>query len=413
MLKQMQGLNWLYFDLNSYFATIEQQVNPSLRGKPVVVVPLLSDSTCAIAASYEAKLKGIKTGTKIYEAKKLCPNLICIKGRHKLYVEYHKRIFAEINKLLFVDVVCSIDEGAGKLTGKYQQEQEAIRLSQNIKLAIKQNVGDYITCSIGIASTKYLAKIAVEMKKPDGLTIIRPEDIPAKLYALALRDIPGIGYRILKRLHLADINTVEKLYECSSGHLQTIWGSIYGKKCWYLLRGYEFSSQTVKNKVIGHSRILAPEIRNVNVACNIASELILKAAKRLRARELYTSYIGLYIKTPSKVTYKAYVKIPPSCDNSTILIHLLNTWDSLTVKNKVSTLHQVAVSLSDLIEKPRQLSFDELATTVKKKELSIAMDKINNRFGSNIISLGMPSTEAQEPIAFAHIPGVNTKEYLG
>ena len=109
MLKQMQGLNWLYFDLNSYFATIEQQVNPSLRGKPVVVVPLLSDSTCAIAASYEAKLKGIKTGTKIYEAKKLCPNLICIKSRHKLYVEYHKRIFAEINKLLFVDVVCSID----------------------------------------------------------------------------------------------------------------------------------------------------------------------------------------------------------------------------------------------------------------------------------------------------------------
>lgn len=413
MLKQMQGLNWLYFDLNSYFATIEQQVNPSLRGKPVVVVPLLSDSTCAIAASYEAKLKGIKTGTKIYEAKKLCPNLICIKGRHKLYVEYHKRIFAEINKLLFVDVVCSIDEGAGKLTGKYQQEQEAIRLSQNIKLAIKQNVGDYITCSIGIASTKYLAKIAAEMKKPDGLTIIRPEDIPAKLYALALRDIPGIGYRILKRLHLAGINTVEKLYECSSGHLQTIWGSIYGKKCWYLLRGYEFSSQTVKNKVIGHSRILAPEIRNVNVARNIASGLILKAAKRLRARELYTSYIGLYIKTPSKVTYKAYVKIPPSCDNSTILIHLLNAWDSLTVKNKVSTLHQVAVSLSDLIEKPRQLSFDELATTVKKKELSIAMDKINNRFGSNIISLGMSSTEAQEPIAFAHIPGVNTKEYLG
>ena len=75
MLYQMRGLNWLYFDLNSYFATIEQQVDPSLRGKPVVVVPLLSDSTCAIAASYEAKLKGIKTGTKIYETKKLALTL--------------------------------------------------------------------------------------------------------------------------------------------------------------------------------------------------------------------------------------------------------------------------------------------------------------------------------------------------
>ncbi len=82
-------LNWLYIDVNSYFATIEQQLNNDLRCKPVVVVPLLSDSTCAIAVSHEAKLRGIKTGTKIYEAKKLCPELICIKARHDVYVEYH------------------------------------------------------------------------------------------------------------------------------------------------------------------------------------------------------------------------------------------------------------------------------------------------------------------------------------
>jgi DNA polymerase-4 len=90
-------LNWLYIDINSYFATVEQQVNPSIRGKPVAVVPLLSDSTCAIAASQEAKLKGIKTGTKIYQAKKLCPELICIKARHELYIEYHHKIFKEID----------------------------------------------------------------------------------------------------------------------------------------------------------------------------------------------------------------------------------------------------------------------------------------------------------------------------
>ena len=92
---------------------------------------------------------------------------------------------------------------------------------------------------------------------------------------------------------------------------------------------------------------------------------------------------------------------------------MLNAWNSLTVKNKVSSLHQVAVSLSGLIQKPQQLTFDDHRNTLKKHELSITMDKINNRFGSNIISLGMPPTEAQEPIAFTHIPGVNTKEYLG
>lgn len=86
-------LNWLYIDINSYFATIEQQVNSALRNKPIAVVPLLSDSTCAIAASHEAKLKGITTGTRIYQAKKLCPELICIKAKHNLYVEYHHKIF--------------------------------------------------------------------------------------------------------------------------------------------------------------------------------------------------------------------------------------------------------------------------------------------------------------------------------
>lgn len=99
-------LNWLYIDINSYFATIEQQVTPDLRNKPVAVVPLLSDSTCAIAASYEAKLKGITTGTRIYQAKKLCPELICIKARHDLYVDYHHRIFKEIDNYCVL-TICS------------------------------------------------------------------------------------------------------------------------------------------------------------------------------------------------------------------------------------------------------------------------------------------------------------------
>ncbi|MBN8523687.1 MAG: DNA-directed DNA polymerase [Rickettsiales bacterium] len=410
----MQDLNWLYFDLNSYFATIEQQVDPLLRGKPVAVVPLLSDSTCAIAASYEAKLKGIKTGTKIYEAKKLCPELICIKGRHKLYVEYHKRIFAEINKLLFVDAVCSIDEGAGRLTGKYQQEEEAIRLAQNIKLAIKQNVGDYITCSIGIAPTKYLAKIAAEMEKPDGLTVITAENIPSKLLKLSLRYIPGVGYRVLKRLRSAGIDTVEKLYGCSSGHLQTIWGSIYGKKCWYLLRGYQLAENVVKNQVIGHSRILGPEVRRISAARNVAAELAIKAAKRLREKELYATYIGLYLKTLNKVVHKTYVRISPSCDNATILEQVLKAWDRLTQQYSLSSLRQVGLSLGGLIQKPRQLSFDDLGSNQIKENLSLAMDNINKRFGQHTVSIGaLSNADREDPIAFAHIPGVNNKEYLG
>src|SRR5579871_2157339 len=89
---------WLYIDFNSYFASVEQQLQPRLRGKPVAVVPVATDSTCAIAASYEAKAYGVKTGTPIYEAKKMCPGLICVLAQHERYVDYHHRILDEVNQ---------------------------------------------------------------------------------------------------------------------------------------------------------------------------------------------------------------------------------------------------------------------------------------------------------------------------
>src|ERR1700758_5638171 len=89
---QTPHLNWLFVDLNSYFASVEQQDRPELRGKPVGVVPMLADTTCCIAASYEAKAHGVKTGTIVADAKKMCPNIILVEGRHELYVEYHHRI---------------------------------------------------------------------------------------------------------------------------------------------------------------------------------------------------------------------------------------------------------------------------------------------------------------------------------
>ena len=97
-LEPVSELRWLFLDLNSYFASVEQQENPALRGKPVAVVPMMADSTCAIAASYEAKAYGVKTGTPVYEAKKMCPGLKLVLARHDVYVDYHHRIFEEVIK---------------------------------------------------------------------------------------------------------------------------------------------------------------------------------------------------------------------------------------------------------------------------------------------------------------------------
>ena len=288
-------LNWLYIDINSYFATIEQQVSPDLRNKAVAIVPLLSDSTCVIAASDEAKLKGISTGTKIYLAKKLCPELICIKARHELYIEYHHKIFKEINMSLQVDHIFSIDEGACRLTGKYCIEEEAIFIGKTIKKAICDNVGDYITCSIGIAPNRYLAKIASNMQKPDGLSVINPSELPNKLYSLSLKSLPGVGAKTKDRLIRNGISSIETLCSLDRARLKSIWGSIWGEKIWFLIRGVDLPLEEVKKGTIGHSQVLAPELQGVVDARGVLINLVLKASTRLRSKELYTTSMLLSI----------------------------------------------------------------------------------------------------------------------
>ena len=169
-------LRWLFADLNSYFASCEQQEDPDLRGRPIAVAPLMSDSTCAIAASYEAKLIGIKTGTNIGEARRMCPELKVVPSRPKLYVEYHHRILDAIESVIPIEHVMSIDEVACVLDRSQQTTEGVERVSADLKQAIRERVGACLTVSIGAASNKLLAKLASDMQKPDGLTILEPEN---------------------------------------------------------------------------------------------------------------------------------------------------------------------------------------------------------------------------------------------
>jgi DNA polymerase-4 len=178
-------LRWLYVDFNSYFASVEQQLRPELRGKPIVVVPVETDSTCAIAASYEAKAFGVKTGTAIYEAKRLCPGLVCVLARHERYVEFHHGLIEEIERHILVTAVRSIDEVACRL-----MDNEISEIAESIKSGIAKTIGPYMRCSIGIAPNRYLAKVGTELQKPDGLVVLRAEDLPQKLFSLKLRDQP-------------------------------------------------------------------------------------------------------------------------------------------------------------------------------------------------------------------------------
>ena len=405
-----QGLHWLFFDLNSYFASVEQQESPELIGKPVAVVPMMTDSTCAIAASYEAKRYGIKTGTKIYDAKKMCPKLICVLARHDVYVDYHHRILDELENHLPVTTVCSIDEAACRLIGREQQQQNAIAIAHNIKQGLRDNIGDAIRCSIGIAPNAFLAKVATDMQKPDGLTILEPDNYQHKLFKLKLNDLTGIGHNMERRLNHAGIYSIEQFWNISPKHARKIWGSVGGEKFWYKLHGYEVPDKETQKRVVGHSRVLEPSLRAPDKAFNITKQLALKAATRLRRYDLYARRFALQVKGSTQ-GWGREISFSPTRDNFMFVKTLSQLWDQMLWETKAQSLRKVSISIHDLY-KPEEVTLDLFAETdnnsTKNPTLSNAMDTINKRYGINTVNIGTVSKTTAghvgTKIAFNRIP---------
>src|SRR5215469_12527025 len=145
---QYPTVDWLFLDLNSYFASVEQQTRPELRGRPVGVVAVKTDSTCCLAASYEAKAYGVKTGIGIKDAKALCPHIEIVEARPKLYVEYQQKIIQAIGEHLPISKVWSVDEVALSLMGRERFLPNASTLAYRMKQSIR-NLGPALRCSIG------------------------------------------------------------------------------------------------------------------------------------------------------------------------------------------------------------------------------------------------------------------------
>lgn len=405
-------LRWLFFDLNSYFASVEQQERPELRGKPIAIVPMMTDSTCAIAASYEAKAFGVKTGTKIYEAKKMCPDLICVLARHDMYVEYHHRIMAEVENHIPVTKICSVDEAACMLWKGERTPDKATEIARQIKAGLKKNLGEYIKCSIGLAPNAFLAKVATDMQKPDGLVVLEPDNYKDKLFAFKLTDLCGIGKNIEKRLNRAGIYTIEEFWDISPKHARSVWGSVGGEKFWYSLHGYDVPDQEIHKSVIGHSRVLDPKHRPSDQAYSIAQALTIKACTRLRRYELYARKFSLSVRTLDKRKWADETSFSPMQDNFTVIKALEEMWKRMQCDTGKAKLFKVSILLHDLYER-QDVTLDLFETaqanTVKKNDgLSQAIDALNKRYGANTINLGScPKTNAGyvgTKIAFTRVP---------
>ncbi|MEX2516219.1 MAG: DNA polymerase [Gammaproteobacteria bacterium] len=398
------ALQSLFIDFNSYFASVEQQLRPELRGKPVGVAPVMAETTCCIAASYEAKAFGIRTGTQVREARRLCPGIEIVHARPPLYVGFHHKLVAAVRMFLDVDKVLSIDEMVCSLTGELQQRDNAVALAKQIKNAIRALVGTELRSSIGIAPNGYLAKVASKMQKPDGLVVIEPNDLPEILFRLELQDLHGIGKRMEQRLHDCGIHTVEQLCNANKRQLQHAWRGIAGERLYDLLRGRQVYTPPTQRSSLGHSHVLSPDARRGDLAFAILNKLLQKAATRLRHDGLLTGCLWLHLKYLDKNGWQNKLILDATDDTLTLLHGLKQLWQRRP--DTKTPLLRVGVVLADLSDQQQQ-SLSLFAEDTRHVPLNRAVDKINERFGRHTVYFGgahQARENAPMRIAFTHIP---------
>lgn len=391
----------IFVDMNSYYASVEQELHPEYQGKPVGVVPTLVDTSCCIAASYEAKAFGVTTGTLIAKARKQCPGIILVEARPKVYVDFHHRIVQAVESCVPVAMVRSIDEMDCRLIGREQHPENAFTIARNIKAAIRSQVGASLKCSVGIARNSFLAKIAAEMHKPDGLVMITLTDLPDILYSLELQDIPGIGRRMYERVKKAGVQTVYQLCALSKNEMRKIWGGILGERIWHWLRGDDVPEPATKKRVVGHSHVLAPELRNEQEAYAVVQKLVHKAALRLRKMGYWAKLLSVYVKYLDRPLWEAKLKLSECQDDLTLLAALKKLW---VQKPKGKPL-AVGINLSDLV--PNALNNLSLFDDPKRQKLIASIDKINAKYGIEKVYFGSihhVKGAAPTRIGFTNIP---------
>ncbi|MEK6642335.1 MAG: DNA polymerase [Planctomycetota bacterium] len=439
-------LNVLFVDMNAYFASVEQQYRPELRGRPVAVVPVKADTTCCIAASYEARPFGVKTGTLVGDAKKMCPGIVLIEANHELYVRTHHAIVAAVETCLPVHRVHSIDEMSCRLSSPDQSPERALRKGMDVKEAVRRRVGEHLKCSVGIAPNTFLAKVASDMKKPNGLTTIAAEDLPHKLHSLALMDFPGIGPRMNVRLQRQGVETVEQLCAFSPDELERLWGGIVGKRFWLALHGHDVPDLPTRRRTVGHSHVLPPELRTEAGAQGVLVRLLCKAAARMRRLGYWASRLDAYISYRHGGVWHSGVNLNGCQDTSSLVNAFITLWVGRSRQSRspvqegehesharrfpgwpvtqlpkdrnaptrsrqspVAQPFKVGVVLSNLL--PTQSVTQPLFVGEQRSlSLSRMMDRINSRYGRDAVHVGTVHQfleSAPTRIAFSNVPDID------
>ena len=386
----------MHIDLNSCFASIEQQANPFLRGHAVAVAAYTSLAGCILAASREAKSLGIKTGMAVREGKAIFPRLIVLPPDSPKYRAVNKKLYELLSDYTPNISIESIDEIVIQMpnlpAGEAGDKCQMLNIATEIKQRIKTEIGDWLTVSIGIAPNRYLAKVASNLYKPDGLDIITKDNIDRIFARLKLEDLCGIKEGNANRLRAGGILTPADMLAVSPEQLQKALRSIVGYHWFLRLHGYEdgsmyktFDAPQDAQKSFGQSFAMGhPHTPSEKETHQILSQLVVKMGRRLRADGFAARGIALSCTFGDYSSWgNRSIQKNPIFADSDLYLYAKRLLCTAPAKN-IRILAVWTYKLSKTLYRQESLLPEE----VKKQGLTRALDSIADRWGEFVVTPG-------------------------
>jgi len=401
----------LHLDMNSYFASVEQQANPFLRGKPLGVCAYLSPNGCIIASSIEAKAVGIGTGTRVRDALKKYPRINLLENEPSKYRAVTKHILSIIADYSDRIEPYSIDETFLDLTGWARDFRQAEKIAEEIRWRIKNEIGQWLCCSIGISYTRWLAKFASDIVEKNGLLILTPDKLESTYAGVDMKSAWGINYATERRLNALGIYTLNELRKFPISHLRQSLG-LYGYHLWANVNGIH--TEPVKNdderlpKSIGHSYCIPRQTTHRDYLRTVMIKLCEKAGRRLRAQKLEASRIAVGLSYVIGGGRHKHKRLTESLFDTMSIFYYANKF--LFSEPLLDRARLLYVSVSGLHPLSYQRSF--LSNQHRVRKLALALDTINDKYGDFTVYSGQmmnTSKLAQDRIGFRKTLAVKQK----
>lgn len=385
----------LHVDMDAFYASVEQRDNPQLRGYPVIVGGTEGRGVVA-AASYEVRQFGVRSAMPIKQALMRCPQAICVRPRMAHYAAVSEEIFAIFNRLTPLVEGLSLDEAFLDVSASQTLLGNPIDMAVDIKTRIRQQIG--ITASVGVATNKLIAKIASDLDKPDGLRVIRAQDIKSVLDPLSVRRLPGLGRKKGEQVIAAGLPTLGALNSAPEETLRRLFGKSWEE---WRKKAAGIDDRPVisdrDEKSVSNERTFNTDLQEPAVIRAELYALADKVASRLRSKQLRARCIGIKLRHHDFTTITRQATIAPPTDESRVIVETVQRLLAEWLRDKPSVqLRLLGVAASDLLP-AMQGDLFAIESGSNESRLDGTLDEIRQRFGSSAVARASLLSAKQRP----------------